>query len=255
MGTMVGSDGSGNQIGVAPEAQWIACRNMRKGVGSVASYLECFEFLLAPYPLGGDPKKDGRPEMAPHIVNNSWGCPDTEGCKGGELLNAVRAMRAAGIFVVASAGNDGGDCMSVFKAPAQYSGDLLSVGAYNRFDHGATWFSSRGPSAWNGGLAPTIVAPGDGIRSAVNSGAGDYGDKEGTSMASPQVAGAIALIWSASPKLIGKIDQTIELLERTAQPLKATQSCGDFPGDKVPNAVFGYGLLDAYAAVKAAREL
>ncbi|HSJ57459.1 MAG TPA: S8 family serine peptidase, partial [Anaerolineae bacterium] len=54
MGTMVGDDGA-LQIGVAPGARWIACRNMDEGVGTPASYLECFEFFLAPYPVGGTP--------------------------------------------------------------------------------------------------------------------------------------------------------------------------------------------------------
>jgi hypothetical protein len=40
---------------VAPGARWIACRNMEQGVGTPATYAECFEFFLAPYPLGGDP--------------------------------------------------------------------------------------------------------------------------------------------------------------------------------------------------------
>src|SRR5579885_922553 len=80
MGTIVGDDGKGNQIGVAPKAQWMACKNMDNGVGSPASYIECFEFLLAPYPLKGNPMKDGDPTKAPHIINNSWGCTKEEGC-------------------------------------------------------------------------------------------------------------------------------------------------------------------------------
>src|SRR5580765_3788353 len=53
---MVGDDGNGNQVGVAPGAQWFACRNMdASGTGSPATYTECFEFLMAPYPVGGDP--------------------------------------------------------------------------------------------------------------------------------------------------------------------------------------------------------
>lgn len=55
MGTVVGDDGNGNQIGMAPGAQWIGCRNMNQGNGTPATYLECFEFFLAPYPVGGTP--------------------------------------------------------------------------------------------------------------------------------------------------------------------------------------------------------
>ena len=147
IGTIVGSDGGTHQIGVAPEAQWIACSNIRNNVGTVASYLECFEFMLAPYPLGGDPRKDGKPELAPHIVNNSWGCTSGEGCKGAEFIDSVRAMKAAGIFVVAASGNDGPNCGSVNEAPAIMPGIFFSVGAFNRYQNEIAFFSSRGRRA------------------------------------------------------------------------------------------------------------
>jgi subtilisin family serine protease len=50
MGTIVGDDGAGNQVGVAPGAKWMGCRNMDEGYGTPARYIECFEFFLAPYP-------------------------------------------------------------------------------------------------------------------------------------------------------------------------------------------------------------
>ena len=75
MGTMVGNDGGENQIGMAPKAKWIGCRNMDGGFGSPASYLECFQFFLAPTPVNGDPFTTGKPALAPNVINNSWGCP------------------------------------------------------------------------------------------------------------------------------------------------------------------------------------
>jgi subtilisin family serine protease len=251
MGTMVGYDGGTNQIGVAPEAKWIGCKNMKQGVGTLASYLECFEFFLAPYPLGGDPRRDGRPEFAPHIVNNSWTCPLKEGCSPEDLLPAVKAFKAAGIFVVAAASNKGPGCDSVSAPPSTYSGELLTVGAYNRYTQDIAFFSARGPSSWNGGLAPDLVTYGEIIRSSIHSGPDQYDDKAGTSMASPQVAGVVALLWSARPELIGQVEHTMDLLRRTARPLTSSQSCGGFPGSQVPNAVFGYGMVDAYAAIQA----
>jgi len=110
MGTAVGDDNGGNQIGMAPGAKWIGCRNMdNSGDGTPASYLECFEFMLAPYPVGGAPA-DGNPDLAPDVTNNSWGCVPTEGCTGGDLHileGVLEAQRAAGILTVASAGNGG----------------------------------------------------------------------------------------------------------------------------------------------------
>ncbi len=79
MGTMVGDDGLGNQIGMAPGARWIGCRNMNDGVGTPATYTECYEWFIAPYPVGGTPDQ-GDPSKAPDVINNSWGCPPSEGC-------------------------------------------------------------------------------------------------------------------------------------------------------------------------------
>ena len=55
IGTAIGDDGMGNQIGMAPGAKWIGCRNMDQGNGTPARYIECMEFFLAPYPVGGTP--------------------------------------------------------------------------------------------------------------------------------------------------------------------------------------------------------
>ncbi len=255
MGTMVGDDGDDNQIGVAPEAKWIGCRNMDDGVGSVASYLECFEFFLAPYPIGGNPRQQGRVDLAPHIVNNSWSCPRDEGCTGGELLDAIEALKAAGIMVIVAAGNDGPSCDSIADAPSTYSQALVSVGAYNRYTKDIAYFSSVGPSAWDGGLVPHVIAPGTLIRSAVHTGVNDYDDKSGTSMAAPHVAGVVALLWSAKPELQGDIAQTNEILRQTAAPMTTRKSCSGFPGHEVPNAVFGHGMIDALNAVRTAMSL
>lgn len=251
MGTMVGDAGKRNRIGVAPEAQWIGCRNMDRGDGTVATYLECFEFFMAPYPRGGNPRADGRPELAPHIINNSWSCPRSEGCTGGEFLETVRALKMAGIFVVVSAGNEGRRCSSVQNAPGTYAGDVFSVGAYSSFQRRIAGFSSRGPSRFDGRLAPNITAPGVSIRSSIPG--GGYGRLSGTSMAGPHVAGVVALLWSAHPELIGEVDRSIEILQRTAKPKTSRQNCGSYKGSKIPNAVYGYGLINIWSAIQSLR--
>ena len=81
IGTAIGDDGGSNQIGMAPGAKWIGCRNMDQGNGTPARYIECMEFFLAPYPLSCTPN-EGDPTKAPDITNNSWGCPPSEGCVG-----------------------------------------------------------------------------------------------------------------------------------------------------------------------------
>ena len=108
MGTMVGDDGGSNQIGVAPGAKWIGCRNMDQGDGTPATYSECFQWFIAPTNLQN---QNPDPTKAPHVINNSWGCPPSEGCTDPNVLLAVvENTRAAGIVVVVSAGNSGAGC-------------------------------------------------------------------------------------------------------------------------------------------------
>lgn len=247
LGTIVGDDGGSNQIGVAPGAQWIACRNMDNGYGTLATYLDCLEFFLAPYPYGGNPAQ-GDPSRAPHIINNSWYCPPGEGCSYNDLLTAIEHLRAAGIMVVVSAGNTGSSCSTIDAPPAIYDASF-SIGATNSSDEIAS-FSSRGPVTIDGSnrLKPDISAPGVNITSAVPT--NRYSPMSGTSMASPHVAGAVALLWSASPSLVGNIDATEILLEENAVSLTTTQNCGSIPGAQVPNNTFGWGRLDIFSAVQ-----
>ncbi len=249
MGTIVGDDGNGNAIGMAPDAQWMACRNMDAGNGKPSTYIECFEFFLAPYPQGQDAMTAGDPLKAPHVINNSWGCTADEGCQGQEINPVLESLYRAGIMVVVSAGNDGPSCSTIHEQPATLSPYTLSVGAHNHRDGKIASFSSRGPSTLDGQVGPDLTAPGVSVRSAIPGGGYASAMWSGTSMAGPHVAGAVALLWSAKPDLIGKIDETAALLRETATPATSTQSCGGVAGSTVPNNTFGYGLLNVKAAV------
>jgi subtilisin family serine protease len=247
-GVAVGDDGVGNQVGVAPGARWIACRNMDRGVGTPARYAECFQWFLSPTDHNG---QNPRPDLAPHVINNSWGCPPDEGCTDPNVLKAViDHVSASGIFVVFSAGNSGPTCGTTTDVPVFYA-SVVTVGATDMSD-GIASFSSRGPATFDGSgrLKPEISAPGVGIRTAASN--GQFQTFSGTSAASPHVAGAVALLWSAVPSLTGNVAGTLSLLEQTAVHLTIGQDCGTFPGASVPNAVFGWGRLAIDVAVAVA---
>jgi serine protease AprX len=250
-GTMVGDDGTGNQVGVAPGARWIACRNMDSlGNGQPSTYIACNQYFLAPYPYGGDPETDGDPSKAPDIVNNSWGCPPSEGCDAYSLKASFAALRAAGILAVVSAGNSGSSCSSVSVPPGIYDESFV-VGATDSANFLAS-FSSRGPVTIDGSgrLKPDVAAPGVGVRSSVPG--GGYSSFSGTSMASPHTAGAAALLWSAKPQLRGLVGTTRCLISQSARSvvqLLTPQTCGGTGAANRPNNLFGYGLIDAYDAI------
>ena len=240
MGTMVGDDGGANQVGMAPDAQWIGCRNMDQGNGTPTTYSECFQWFIAPTDLAGN---NPNPAMAPHVINNSWACSPGEGCTDPNILQTVAAnTRAAGIVVVVSSGNSGPGCSSINNPAAIYDASF-TVGSTTNSD-AMSGFSSRGPVTVDGSnrMKPDIVAPGSFIRSTFNG--GGYGSLSGTSMAGPHVAGAVALLISAVPSLAGDVDAIENCLRAMAFPISTTQTCGGIPGSQIPNNTFGAGRLE-----------
>jgi subtilisin family serine protease len=239
-GTMVGDDGGDNQIGVAPGAQWIAAKGCETTGCSQGALLSSGQFILAPTDLNN---QNPDPTMRPHVVNNSWG--------GGATTDpwyqpTVQAWVAAGIFPQFANGNT-----QFGTAPCGSSsnpGNLPESYAAGAFDinNNIAAFSNRGPSAWGGDVTkPNVSAPGVAVRSSVPG--NGYGSSSGTSMASPHVAGAVALMWSAADVLVRDIDETRHLLDMTAIDTE-NLTCGGTPEN---NNVWGQGKLDAFAAVDA----
>ncbi len=178
------------------------------------------------------------------------GCPTIEGCDADSLKPAVDALRAAGIFVVASAGNDGPNCGTLDNPPALYA-SAFSVAAIDSSGNMA-YFSSRGPVTLDGTnfVKPDISAPGVQVVSSLPG--NTYGPVSGTSMAGPHVVGVVALMWSTNPSLIGDIDRTEKILIQTATPYTGAEPGGQCFTGGTPNNAYGYGIVDAYAAVKMA---
>ncbi|MER5685278.1 S8 family serine peptidase [Streptomyces sp. NPDC002205] len=230
MGTMVGAGG----VGVAPGAKWIAAKGCESSSCSDSSLLAAGQWILAPTDHTG---RNPRPDLAPDIVNNSWGGGDTT-----FYQDIVEAWNAAGIFEAFASGNDGdGVTCSTGHAPGSQA-PAYGVGAYDVNGKIAS-FSGFGPSRLDGSMKPNISAPGVNVRSTWPG--NTYRAISGTSMATPHVAGAVALLWSSAPSLIGNIDETRALLNQGAVDVDDTH-CG---GTADANNVWGEGKLDIFASV------
>ncbi|WP_406107861.1 S8 family serine peptidase [Streptomyces sp. NBC_01003] len=230
MGTMVGAGG----VGVAPGAKWIAAKGCESSSCSDSSLLAAGQWILAPTDHTG---QNPRPDLAPDIVNNSWGGGDTT-----FYQDIVEAWNAAGIFEAFASGNDGdGVTCSTGHAPGSQA-PAYGVGAYDVNGKIAD-FSGFGPSRLDGSMKPNISAPGVNVRSTWPG--NTYKAISGTSMATPHVAGAVALLWSSAPSLIGNIDATRALLDEGARNVDDTH-CG---GTADANNVWGEGKLDIFASV------
>jgi serine protease AprX len=251
MGTMTGDDGQGNQIGVAPGAQWVGCRNMERGWGRPSSYLECFEWFLAPTDLNG---QNPNPDKAPHVINNSWYCSVEEGCIDAQVNDLLRMavvnLKTSGVVVIISNGNFGPNCATTTGPPAYFE-ESFSVGA-TREDDALASFSSRGPVTQDGSyrMKPNVSAPGFDVRSCIRG--GNYANFGGTSMAGPHVAGLVALLLSARPELAGHVADIETILEQTAVYFADTVDCGSSLGAARPNHAFGWGRVDALEALNTA---
>ena len=225
MGVMVGADGNGTSIGVAPQAQWISAKIFNdQGSATATAIHQAFQWLL-------DPDSNPGTADAPHIVNNSWafGGP---GCNL-EFQFDLQALLAANILPIFAAGNFG-PYASTSVSPANYP-EALAVGAINN-NNLIYGYSGRGPSACGeaSNVYPELVAPG--VNVMTTDLGGFYLRATGTSLAAPHVAGALALLLNAYPNLSAA--QQREALINSAFDLGAVG----------PDNNYGYGRLNVLAA-------
>lgn len=224
--TAVGGNAGGSNIGVAPGAKWIAAKAWDdNGIGSLSAFHQIFQWFLAP---GGDP------DNAPDVVNNSWSLV-APGCYI-EFAPDIQAWLVAEIFPAFAAGNAGPSPGSV-RSPGN-NPEAFAVGATDISDSVAS-FSSRGPSPCTGSVKPDISAPGVDVRSALPD--DQYGVLSGTSMATPHVTGAVAVLRSVNQAL--SVDELEAILTLGSTDLLE-------PG---PDNAAGEGRLDLFVSAQLAQ--
>ncbi|MFF3950685.1 S8 family serine peptidase [Streptomyces sp. NPDC001902] len=236
-GTIAGGDASGTAIGVAPGADLMAGLIIPGGSGTLAQVIAGMEWAIAPYDA------EGRPAGEPaDVVSMSLGA---EGYAD-ELIEPTRNIYRAGVFPSFAIGNQ---CVSGSASPGNVY-EAVSVGATDDADDVADFSCGEvvdrsdwidAPAEWpQSYVVPDVSAPGVDVLSTLPG--GEYGLLSGTSMATPHVSGTVALMLQARPGLT--VDDALGILTGT--------SFFDQRYGARPNPRYGWGRIDAYAAVKEA---
>jgi subtilisin family serine protease len=249
MGTMVGLGvATQDTVGVAWGAEWIACNAINQNVGPAFDndVIDAFQWLSDP------DGQAGTTDDVPDVVQNSWRINEGFGFNyidcDPRWWAVIDACEAAGCAVVFSAGNEGPGARTIGSPPDRITTPTngYAIGAVDAqncaaFPYPIANFSSRGPSGCDGlTIKPEVVAPGVGVRSSTRN--GSYGNMNGTSMAGPHVSGIFALLREANPDL--DVTTMKQIIMDTARDLGAAGE----------DNTYGWGLVDAYAAVLAAME-
>jgi serine protease AprX len=253
-----GYDSYGARAGIAPAAHLVSLKVLdHHGGGVISDVIAAFEWAIA-----------NRLAHNIRVINLSIGARVTESYNTDPLTLAAKRATDAGIVVVTAAGNlgkraDGKVQYGSITAPGNAPW-VLTVGASStegtayRWDDKIAGYSSRGPTAVDFEAKPDLVAPGTGMVSLSNPASEFYLAKapyllrgsrttafkpylslSGTSMASPVVAGTVALMIQANPKLTPNLVKAI--LQYTAQK---------YNYDALTQ---GAGFLNSYGAVELAR--
>ncbi len=267
--SMIANDGNGagKYQGMAPDVHLIGLKVLdHDGNGTTTRVIQAIEFAI-----------QHKEDLDIDVINLSLGHPIFESAASDPLVQAVEAAHAAGIVVVASAGNFG---MNPGTNQAGYGGltspgnapSAITVGAVDqnstltRGDDSVAPFSSRGPTWVDGFAKPDLVAPGVGEVSRASKTANlftlypelrfqdadfpkltDLAKLSGTSMAAAAATGIVALVLQANPDLPPNAIKAV--LEYTAIPL------GDGNGQPLDALTQGTGEVNAAGAIALAQAI
>jgi hypothetical protein len=244
LGTILGGDGFGpfeNDIGVAPDAKYVCAKGFNsKGWGTYESLDPCFEFMA-----------DLKVIIDIRAVSNSWGDDNSTAL---DFWPHCETWKSLGIFPVFANGNSGPGTGSACT-PGNYP-FVIGVGATDINDNIAS-FSSRGPAPdldpWNNPvnwyrpdwnlIKPDISAPGVHVRSAIAN--GNYAYYQGTSMATPHVCGAVAIL----------CQKNLFLTPEELYNIFTNNADEPSQGAPYPNNTYGWGRLNVWKALQATTEM
>jgi serine protease AprX len=228
----MGGEWNGYMVGTAPHASYLLCTTedaMRETRLEEIAWIEAAEYADS---LGVD------------VINTSLGYSDFDGSSfdytyrdmdglSTFISRAASLTASRGMVACSSAGNQGNDLWFYITPPAD-AFDILAVGAVDSTNL-IGFFSSRGPT-YDARIKPDVTAMG--VASGIQSSQGGVARGNGTSFASPILAGSVASLWQAYPEL-----PAIELIHRVRQS-------GD--RHKNPDSTYGFGLPNfnhAYHAI------
>lgn len=231
LGLMAAGDLSGKALGAAPQAQYLVARVFDdQGKTKLSRLLAGLEWMKDP---------DGNPATtdSAHIISNSWGEPVQNMAAEKPLWDALVNLKKAGILSVFAAGNEGPSTGSI-NSPGAFP-HALSAGALDRRLQ-VTRYSSRGPVKWEdvSYLKPDFLAPGSQVESTLPEGL--YGRRTGTSISTPLLSAALALIKQAKPNMTW--NQILQICRQTALDLE----------NDGPDKHSGWGLLQTFRAAQLA---
>lgn len=184
-----GSSSKGRYVGIAPKANILAIKALdENGGGASSNIVEAISYII-----------ETKDKYNTKVINLSIGTPANNVCEKDPLCRAVEKAVQAGLIVVVAAGNSGPERGTILSPGT--SKNAITVGAVDdkrtidTSDDTIAPFSSRGPTN-EGYPKPDIVAPGVNINSLSNNKLDGYSALSGTSMATPVVSGAVALLFN-----------------------------------------------------------